>query len=117
MQLIQDRPSAVFFWSGPFAATYLERACGWALKSGLPTMILGPNWVEMGCLLCYAPSMTEIYRQAAGYVDKILKGARPHELAVSRPSTFALTINAKTARALRLTIPPSLFLRADRIIE
>jgi ABC-type uncharacterized transport system substrate-binding protein len=67
--------------------------------------------------MSYAPSATELFRQAAGYLDKILKGARPKELAISRPSSFELMINAKTARALSLTIPPSLLLRADRVID
>jgi putative tryptophan/tyrosine transport system substrate-binding protein len=116
-QLTKTRPSAVFFWSGPFQSANKERIFEWVRKSALPTVSLAPDWVEGGFLMAYAPSMTEIWRQAAGYVDKILRGAKPEDLAVSRPSKFVLTINAKTARALSLTIPPSLLIRADRIIE
>ena len=89
-----------------------------ALKNRLPT-IYGSTaaFAEAGGLAVYGPNDTEYYRHAAGYVDKILKGAKPADLPVEQPTKFELVINLKTAKALGLTIPPSLLGRADQVIE
>ena len=88
-----------------------------AAKYRLPTIYEIKEFVEAGGLISYGPSYTDLARRAAGYVDRILKGTKPADLPVEQPSRFELLINLKSAKALGLTIPPSILLRADRVIE
>jgi putative tryptophan/tyrosine transport system substrate-binding protein len=88
-----------------------------AAEYRLPTMYWDEQFVAVGGLLAYGPSAYDLYRRAAVYVDKILKGAKPADLPVEQPTKFDLVINMKTAKALALTIPPSLLARADRVIQ
>jgi putative ABC transport system substrate-binding protein len=88
-----------------------------ALKNRLPTMVGHRELVEAGGLLAYGADYEYLYRRAATFVDKILKGAKPADLPVEQPTKFELVVNMKTARALGLTIPQSLLLRADHVIE
>ena len=87
------------------------------LKHRLPTMTAEPGFAKEGGLVQYGPSVLESWRHAATYVDKILKGAKPADLPVEQPTKFELVINMKTAKSLGLTIPQSVLLRADQIIE
>jgi putative ABC transport system substrate-binding protein len=88
-----------------------------AMKHKLPTIFGSREHVEAGGLLSYSPDRADLYRRAASYVDKILKGANPAELPVQQATRFELVINLKTARSLRLTIPQSLLQRADEVIQ
>jgi putative ABC transport system substrate-binding protein len=116
-KLAQDRPGGLFVWGGPKYFVNRQTICEWAAKVEIPTLALAEQYVEAGCLMSYAPNLMHLQRGAAEYVDKILRGAKAAELPVSRPSQFELVINARTARSLGLTIPPSLLLRADKVVE
>lgn len=94
-----------------------ERVVGLAARARLPTVYEFPDFARAGGLLAYSADIPALFRRAAVFVDKILKGAQPAELPVEQPNTFELVLNLKTARALRLTVPPSLSLRADEVIE
>ena len=96
---------------------FRQRIMEIALLHRLPGIHFGRDWVEAGGLIGYGISLPDFYRRSAVYVGKILKGARPAELAVEQPARFELTINLKTARALGLTVPQSLLLRADDVIQ
>jgi putative tryptophan/tyrosine transport system substrate-binding protein len=83
----------------------------------VPTIFNDPRHAELGGLIAYGTDFAELFRQAAEYIDRILKGAKPGELPIQQPTKYELAINLKTAKALGLTIPPSLFARADEVIE
>ena len=101
----------------PFSVTHRGRLVQFAASKRLPTIYFAADFVNAGGLMSYGPNIVDTYRQAATYVDKILKGAKPADLPVQQPTKFDLTINLKTARALGLKIPPPLLLRADRVIQ
>jgi putative ABC transport system substrate-binding protein len=88
-----------------------------ALARRLPTCVYSRETLEAGALMSYGPDQRAIFRRAAAYADKILKGAKPAELPVEQPTRFEFLINLRTAKALGLTIPPSLLLRVDQAIE
>jgi putative ABC transport system substrate-binding protein len=98
-------------------AERLVRACEVALKHRLPTMFGVRDNVVAGGLMSYAPDHIDLTRRAAIYIDKILKGAKPADLPVEQASKYELVINLKTAKALGLTIPQTLLLRADQVIQ
>jgi putative ABC transport system substrate-binding protein len=83
----------------------------------LPYLAFRREWVQQGALISYAPDLALVGRAAAAYVDKILKGAKPADLPVAQPTQFELAINLKTAKALGLTIPQAVLLRADHVIK
>jgi putative tryptophan/tyrosine transport system substrate-binding protein len=88
-----------------------------ALAARLPTIYYFREYVEVGGLMSYGPNVPDLFRRAADYVDKILRGAKPGEIPVEQATKFDLVINLTTAKALGLTIPESFLLRADEVIE
>ena len=101
----------------PLFTTHRARLVELAARSRLPAIYPIEGYVEAGGLMSYGADHPDLFRRAATYVDKILKGAKPADLPVEQPTKFELVINLKTAKALGLTIPPSLLLRADQVIE
>jgi putative ABC transport system substrate-binding protein len=94
-----------------------KRVTDLALKNRLPSMYEGSTWVESGGLMSYSTNDIEVFRRAATYVDKILKGRKPADLPVEQPTKFELVINLKTAKQIGLTIPPNVLARADKVIK
>jgi ABC-type uncharacterized transport system substrate-binding protein len=113
----EKRADAVLIRAHPLFSVNRSRLIGLATKSGLPAMYPWKEFVEAGGLMTYAPSLPEMYRRAATFVDKILKGAKPGDLPVEQPTKFEFVINLKTAKALNLTIPQSVLFRADKVIK
>ena len=106
-------------WLGPPPAVFQGRRqiAEFALKSGLPAVAGYREFADVGGLASFGASLAHNHRRAAAYVDKILKGAKPSDLPVEQPTKFELVLNLKTARALGVTVPPALLLRADQILE
>jgi putative ABC transport system substrate-binding protein len=94
-----------------------RRIIDFAAKARLPAVYAHREFVEAGGLIAYGPNFFDLYRHAAVYVDKILKGAKPADLPVEQPTRFELVVNLKAARALGLAIPQSIFVRADQVIQ
>jgi putative ABC transport system substrate-binding protein len=115
--MTNERAGGVFVVSGPSFFSERQRLADLAIKHRLPSMYQQMEYVEAGGLLSYGPSYAGLFRQAAHYVDKILKGAAPGDLPIEQPTTFELVINLKTARALGITLPSQTLLRADRSIQ
>ena len=112
-----ERAEGLVVLRDPFMVRHRVLVADVTAKKRLPAIYETSDFVEAGGLMMYGPNFAELYRRSAGYIDKILKGAKPGDLPVERPSKFSLVINMKTAKALGLTIPPSLLLRADHVIE
>ena len=116
-KIARDRVGALLVLGD--ALLYNYRAHIWvrSARHRMPTLYETKDHLEGAGLVAYGPSLAEMFRRAAGYVDRILKGAKPSDLPVEQPTKFELTINLKTAKALGLTIPASLLARADQVIE
>ena len=111
------RAGALMVLSTPMFSSARGRLLDLAAKNRLPTLFTFREYVDAGGLMSYGPNLADLFRRAATYVDKILKGAKPGDLPVEQPTKFELVINLKTAKALGLTIPQSLLLRADEVIQ
>ncbi len=115
--MVRERAQAVLVLASAFVLAERQRIAELAMRHRLPTMFLQREPVEAGGLMSYGPDQADLYRRGAIYVDKILKGARPADLPVEQATKFELVINLKTAKAIGLTIPHSLLLRADQVIQ
>jgi putative ABC transport system substrate-binding protein len=115
--IAKARPDALAVLADRFLLAHRRRIVEFAAARRLPGMYPYREYVDAGGLMSYAPSNIELFRGAASYVDKILKGAKPGDLPVQEPTKFELVINLKTAKALGLTIPQSLLQRADEVIK
>ena len=116
-KILKDRANGILVVGGPVNVVHQNRIIAFAATYGLPAISISRNYVEDGGLMSYGPSFIDITRRAAGYVARILKGAKPGDLPVEQPTNFELVINLKTAKALGLTIPQTLLQRADQAIE
>ncbi len=115
--ITQQRPHGLLVLATPIFDAQQRRIADFAARSRLPAVFNKPLFAEAGGLMAYGARYADFFRHAATYVDKILNGAKPADLPVEQPARFELIINLRTAKALGLTIPPSLLLRADRVIE
>ena len=113
----QGHAQALIMVQSPLFSTYRARLAELALASRLPTMAGEVGYAKAGGLMNYGPHLPESWHRAATYVHKILKGAKPADLPVEQPTKFELILNLKTAQALGMTMPPSLLLLADEVIQ
>jgi ABC-type uncharacterized transport system substrate-binding protein len=116
-QATRGRPDGLIVYTTPITYSHRAQIIEFAANNRLPTMYSAREFVDAGGLISYGPDLRDLFRRAAGYVDRIFKGAAPANLPIEQPTKFELVINLKTAKTLGLTIPQSLLLRADQVIE
>ncbi len=115
--MVQQRAGALFVAPAVIFFEHLQQLVALTVKARLPAIFLRRDFAEAGGLMSYGTNYPDMYRRAAAYVDKILKGEKPADLPVEQPTKFELVINLKTAKALGLTVPQALLARADEVIE
>jgi len=113
----RDGAQALITTPNPVINTQQRQVLDFAATNRLPAMYQTPEWVEAGGLMSYAPNFTDMWRRAADYVDKILKGVKPGDIPVEQPRAFEFLINLKTAKQIGLAIPPNVLARADKVIR
>jgi putative tryptophan/tyrosine transport system substrate-binding protein len=113
----KGRAEALLALNSSVTASHRTEIVDLAVKSRLPAIYYSEEWVEVGGLMTYGVSINDLYRRAATYVDKILKGTKPADLPVEQPKKFEFIINLKAAKQIGLTIPPNVLVRADRVIR
>jgi putative ABC transport system substrate-binding protein len=113
----QARPEALLVLGDALISMHRQPIAAFAIQQHLPSVFSIREWVVAGGLMSYGPSQTDLFRRAATYVDKILKGVKPGDLPMEQPMKFELVINLKTAKALGLTIPPALLFQADEVLR
>ena len=116
-EAIAAHAGAVFIVAAPVIVTNLKQIAELAAKSRLPSIFQWSEFADAGGLMAYGPDRADMYRRAATFVDKILRGTKPGAIPFEQPTKFELVINMKTAKALRLTVPQTILVRADRVIE
>jgi putative ABC transport system substrate-binding protein len=113
----KGRADAVLVLPSPITLSQRRQVVDLAANSRLPAIYWATEFVEAGGLMTYSVSFTDLFRRAATYVDKILKGTKPADLPVEQPTKFEFVINLKTAKQIGLTIPPNVLARADKVIK
>ena len=116
-EMRRERDGAVLIWEDTAIDEVAPQLLDLAVKHRLPTIVDSAKWAKTGALIGYGPKANDLFRQAAGHVDRILRGAKPGDLPIGQPTTFELICNARTAKALGLTIPESILLLADQVVE
>ena len=116
-EIRKERDGAVLIWEDTAIDEVAPQLLELAVKQRLPTIVDRAKWARTGALIAYGPKASDLFRHAATYVDRILKGAKPAELPIGQPTTFELICNLKTAKALGVTIPQSILLLADQVVE
>jgi putative ABC transport system substrate-binding protein len=117
VQLTKNRPDGVLVPGDTFLVSQRGRIAQFAIENKLPSIYTFREYIEAGGLIAYTPNYDDLFRRAANYVDKILKGTKPGELPIQQPMKFHLLINLKTARTLGITVPPWLLVSADALVE
>jgi putative ABC transport system substrate-binding protein len=117
VQLTKNRPDGVLVPGDTFLVSQRGRIAQFAIENKLPSIYTFREYIEAGGLIAYTPNYDDLFRRAANYVDKILKGTKPGELPIQQPMKFHLLINLKTARTLGITVPPWLLVSADELVE
>jgi putative tryptophan/tyrosine transport system substrate-binding protein len=114
---VKARSGALAVTSSTLSSANRRRIVDLATKNRLPAMYAGSEYVDVGGLMYYGANTSDLYRRAAVYVDKILKGTKPADLPVEQPTKFELIINLKAAKQIGLTIPPNVLARADKVLK
>jgi ABC-type uncharacterized transport system substrate-binding protein len=115
--LLNARPDALLVTAEAFTRQHLVRILDFANNNKIPAMFEDSSYVVAGGLISYGPDYQDVFRKAAVFVDKILKGAKPADLPIEQPTKFELVINLKTAKAIGLSVPPTLLITADKVVE
>jgi len=115
--IIREHPEALLLLVDPFTLSQRSRIVEFAAAQRLPAMYETRDFVDAGGLISYGPNLSDQFRRAATYVDRILKGAKPADLPIEQPTKFELVINMNAAKALGIKFPNSILLRADKVIE
>src|SRR5215471_9659342 len=115
--MAQQRPDALFVLQDALTLQHRKEIIDFTIQTRLPGMFVAKEWVEAGGLISYGANLSEMYRRAAYFVDRILKGAKPADLPMEQVTKFELVLNLKTAKAIGLTIPELFLVRADEVIE
>ena len=115
--MTRERAGALDVLPGLMITGYMRQIVDLAAKARLQAMFPDNRFVESGGLMSYGPSLPEMYRRAAVYVDRVLKGAKPADLPVEQPTKFEFVVNLKTAKQIGVTIPPNVLARADKVIR
>jgi putative tryptophan/tyrosine transport system substrate-binding protein len=116
-EMKKKRAGAVIFLSSSYTQVYRAKLIEFAMRNRIASMCSNATWIDSGCMLAYGPKNSEMYRRAATYVDKIVKGIKPAELPVEQPTKFEFIINLDAAKQIGLTIPPNVLARADKVIR